>query len=717
MSRIESLIGQMTLAEKLGQLTMTAAGRAVTGPVIAGDSTEAIRAGSIGNLLNLYGAGPVRDLQRLAVEESRLGIPLLFGLDVIHGHRTLFPVPLAEAGTFDPQLWWRSAREAGCEAAADGLAMTFAPMLDVSRDPRWGRTAEGPGEDGWLAARIADAKVRGFQAGGLAAADSLAAVAKHYCAYGPVMAGRDYASVDISERSVLEVHVPAFAAAVSAGVAAVMPAFTDLAGIPMTAHRRLLQDWLRDRLGFDGVIVSDYNAIAELMQHGVAGDLAAAATLALRAGVDIDMMSNAYRFGLPVALERGDVQMQQIDHAVRRVLQLKERLGLFDDPYRRGARAESRAAQTARREFARELATRSIVLLKNEHSALPLARGLHRLALLGPLGDAAVQMGGPWSIAGELPEQISVLAGLRAALSGSEIRHEDGVDIEGDSGAEAGITRALELCRWADVVVLCVGEAAHMSGEAASRATPGLPGRQDELLQAVAQCARARGIALIMLLFSGRPLIIPHLIEQADAVLAAWFPGCEAGHAIADLLTGRSSPSARTPISWPRAVGQIPVYFGQRPSGRPHDPQNNYTSRYLDIANEPLFPFGHGLTYGHFRYSNLDVAPRRVRESDTLEVSVDLLNDGPQLARETVFLFTRDPIASVARPLLELRGFGQLELAPGASSTLRLALPARELRFLGLELRSTFEPGDIEILVGPCADRARLLLATITLTD
>src|ERR1700722_6766153 len=348
-SRVETLIGKMTLAEKLGQLTMTASSYAVTGPIIAGDSTDAIKAGTIGNLLNMVGAAHVREMQRLAVEQSRLGIPLLIGFDIVHGHRTLFPVPLGEAGLFDPETWALTARESAKEAAAEGLAMTFAPMLDVARDPRWGRSAEGPGEDPWLAARIAEAKVRGFQGTHLAAADALAAVAKHYCAYGAVTAGRDYASVDISERTLREVHMPAFAAAVSAGVAAVMPGFTDLAGIPMTANVVLLRGWLRGRWGFKGVIISDYNAIAELMHHGIAADLADAAAHALKAGVDIDMMADAYRRGFPIALERGRVTMAEIDESVRRVLTLKEQLGLFDDPYRRGAAPESTAAPTHRR--------------------------------------------------------------------------------------------------------------------------------------------------------------------------------------------------------------------------------------------------------------------------------------------------------------------------------------------------------------------------------
>ncbi len=714
MNRIETLIGEMTLAEKLGQLTMTASSYATTGPVIAGDSTDAIKAGTIGNLLNMVGAAHVREMQRLAVEESRLGIPLLIGFDVVHGHRILFPVPLGETSLFDPETWALTAHEAAKEAAAEGLAMTFAPMLDVARDPRWGRSAEGPGEDPWLAARIAEAKVRGFQGPNLASADALAAVAKHYCAYGAVTAGRDYASVDISERTLREVYMPPFAAAVDAGVAAVMPAFTDLAGVPMTANRELLRGWLRERWGFKGVIVTDYNAIAELMRHGIAADLADAAAHALKAGVDIDMMSDAYRHGLPVALERGTVTLAEIDVSVRRVLLLKEQLGLFDDPYRRGAKAESAAALAHRRRLARTVGARAIVMLKNEREALPLAGSLGRLAVIGPLADAPAEMRGPWWGAADADSQVTVLSGLRALLPHSQVLHAPGVAIQSED--ESGIAAALELCAAADAILLCVGEAASMSGEAASRAHLGLPGKQRLFAEAVFERAHAARKPVIVVLFSGRPLVIPWLVEKADAVLAAWFLGSEAGNSVGDVVTGRVSPSGRTPVTWARAAGQVPIFFGERPSGRPADPKDNYTSKYLDVPNEPLFPFGHGLTYGRFSLSNLRVTPSQVDDTDTMRIRVDVRNEGTRAAQETIFLFTHDKIASVARPLLELKGFAKIDLRPGEAGTVTLSLRAMELRFLGPDLESVFEPGEIEILVGPCADRSQLLAATIELS-
>jgi beta-glucosidase len=719
MSRIERLLERMTLAEKLGQLTMTASSYAVTGPVIAGDSTDSIRAGTVGNLLNMVGAQHVHEVQRIAVEQSRLGIPLLIGLDILHGHRMLFPVPLAEAATFDPGTWLQSAREAAREGAADGLAMAFAPMLDVSRDPRWGRTAEGPGEDPWLAETFAAAKVRGFQGADLSSDESLAACAKHFCAYGPVNAGREYASVDVSERALREIHLPAFAAAVRAGVAAIMPAFTDLAGIPMTAHIPLLRDYLRGELGFDGVLISDYNAIGELIKHGVAADLTDAAVLALKAGIDIDMMAQAYRNGLPAALERGRVSMVEVDTAVRRVLRLKERLGLFDDPYRRGSRRETVETVARRKELARSVARRSVVLLKNDGGVLPLSPSARRIALIGPLADAASEMRGCWAAACGPEGHVSVLAALRDALPRTEIRHAAGVSLDFglsvDGADDNGIDAAVKLCDGTDVILLCLGEAAAMSGEAASRAHLDLPGRQCALAEAIVERAGALRIPVVVILFSGRPLALPSLAEKAHALVAAWFLGVEAGNALSDVITGRVSPSGRTPITWPRAVGQVPVFFGERSGGRPFNPEDPYTSRYIDERNEPLYPFGYGLTYGRFSLSNLRVSPSVVSEGDTIEVRVDVKNEGARSAEETLFLFTHDKVASVTRPLLELRGFAKADLEPGTSQTVTLRVSALQLRFPGQDLEPVFEPGELEVLVGPCADRAQLLGTTVTL--
>jgi beta-glucosidase len=532
-------------------------------------------------------------------------------------------------------------------------------------------------------------------------------------AYSPVTAGRDYAPVDISERTLHEVHLPGFAAAVEAGVATLMPSFTDLNGVPMTAHVPLLRGWLRREQGFDGVIISDYHAIAELIHHGVAANLVDAAVLALQAGVDIDMMADAYRKGLPVALAHGRVTMRQINACVRRVLRLKERLGLFDDPYRRGSTAEPKAVIAERHALSRDVASKAIVMLENRHDTLPWASAPKVLCVLGPLADAASEMKGPWWGAGEHEPHVSVLAGLRAALPQTELRHAAGGAIDGAD--DRGIDAAVALCQGADAVLLCLGERATMSGEAASRSSPVLPGRQQALADAVIAAAQALGVRVTVVLFSGRPLVIPRLAEQADAVLAAWFLGVEAGHAVADVLTGQASPSGRTAMSWPHAVGQVPIWFGQRPSGRPLNPADYFTSKYQDLGNDPLYAFGHGLTYGRFSYDDLRVEPQRLGPQDTATVSVGLRNVGAREAEETVFLFTHDTVARVTRPLLELKGFAKLRLAPGEAGRVQIELPAAELRHLGPDLKPLFEPGEIELFVGPSAARGGLLRQTIEL--
>ncbi|MBK1665279.1 beta-glucosidase [Rhodospirillum rubrum] len=705
MNRIDTLLAAMTLEEKIGQLTMATAGYAITGPVLGGDVTDGIKAGTIGSLLNVWGAEASRTIQALAVENSRLKVPLFFGFDVVHGHRTVFPIPLAEAAAFDPVLWEETARASAEEAAADGLHMTFAPMIDIARDPRWGRIAEGPGEDPWVGARMAEAKVRGFQGADLADITRVCATAKHFCGYGAAIAGRDYASAEISLQTLHEVYLPPFVAAVKAGVAAVMPAFHDIGGLPLTAHIPLLRDWLRGEMGFEGVLVSDYNAIAELIKHGVAGTLAEAAALALNAGVDIDMMATAYSRGLPEALERGLTDMAHIDASVRRVLVLKERLGLFDDPYARCApRVEG---DRARRLLARKAASRSVVLLSNPAKILPLPSRLHRLAVVGPLAEARADMRGPWSAAGLPDDPVSVVEGLRDLLPADSIAFAPGIDLLGKdlSGEEA----ALDLCRAADAVVLCLGEAATMSGEANCRADPGLPGQQ----RAFAEKVFDLGVPVIVVLFSGRPLILPWLIERADAVLAAWFPGCEAGPAIAEVLLGLSDPGGRLPVSWPRHVGQVPLFFGARSGGRPENPEDHYTSKYMDMPNSPQFAFGHGLSYGDFALEALTVGPDEVSADGVIDVAVSLINKGGRPGLGCVFLFIHDPVASVARPLLELKGVLRAEVEAGGRCELRWSLPVADLAFLGADLRPRIEAGEIEIAVGRSADPEGLLRRSV----
>jgi beta-glucosidase len=705
LDRIETLLAAMTLDEKIGQLTMMSSNLAVTGPVLPGDVTEGIRAGRIGSLFNHWGPERVRETQRMAVEETRLKIPLFFAFDVIHGHRTIFPIPLAEAALFSPELWEHTAREAAMESAEDGLDLVFSPMLDIARDPRWGRISEGPGEDPWLACRIAEAKVRGYQTADLSAPDAVAACAKHYLAYGAALAGRDYNSADVSDRAIREVYLPPFAAAVATGAATVMPAFNDVAGVPMTANAALVRGTLFGELGFEGAVISDYNAVMELLPHGVAGDAVEAAALALKAGIDMDMMSGAYAAGLPTALQRGLVTQDEIDGAVRRVLRLKQRLGLFDDPYRRVTATPDAFHAAERRRLARETAAKSIVLLTNK-DVLPLAPSIKRIAVIGPLADARSEMLGSWAGAGRWEEAVTILEGIKAALPQAEIAYVPGTEIE---TGDAGIAAAVEAARGAEIVLLCLGEAAIMSGEAASRARPDLPGRQRNLAEAVLDL----GVPVVALLSSGRPLMLPWLFERAAAVAATWFLGHEAGHAIADVLAGAVNPSGRLPVTWPRDVGQVPIYFGERNTGRPTDPEQHYTSKYIDLPSTPQFPFGHGLSYSRFALGDLRVSAPVLRPGETLTVEVAVTNTGTAAGEETVFLFIRDPVASVARPLLELKGMAKAAPAPGQKQVLSLTLPAEALQFPGLDLQPVLEPGEIEILVGTKADREALLSTTI----
>lgn len=704
--RVVQLMRAMSVEEKIGQLNMLSAGLVITGPGDPANYMEALKNGRLGSLFNLFGRKQVRDVQRIAVEETRLGIPLIFGYDIIHGHRTIFPIPLAEAAAFDPQLWERTARIAALEGAAEGLNLTFAPMLDVSRDPRWGRIAESAGEDQWLTALFAGAKVKGFQGDGIASPLSLAATSKHLAAYGAAMAGRDYAQVEISERALHEVYLPPFEASVKAGVAALMPAFTDMDNIPLTANTAILRDIVRRQWGFEGVIISDYNAVAELIPHGVAADLAEAAALALKAGVDIDMMGHAYVLGLPKALQSGAVTIDLVDRAVERVLMLKERMGLFDDPYRDvAANFDHKARRVEYRDTALDAARKSIVLLTNRNNVLPIKRAPRSVAILGPLANAQAEMLGPWSGAGLIEDMVPFLPGLRAAWPQSEILHAPGVEIEG--GDLSGIDAAVDMARRADFTILCLGEQRFMSGEAGSRGEPDLPGHQAAFAKAVLDV----GKPVIVLLSSGRPLTVSWLIERADAVLATWFLGSEAGHAVADIVTGRWNPSAKLPVSWPVDVGQIPIFYARRPTGRPKTSDFRYVSKYLDLPNEPLFPFGHGLSYTRFAYSGFSAQPSEMRAGDKLTLTVTISNEGEVAGEETALFFMRDPVASVSRPVLELRGMEKVSLAPGERKTIELVLTTADMTFPGEGFAPKLEAGDFEFFVGPSAKEEALLKA------
>lgn len=710
--RVKRLLSILSVDEKIGQLNMLTAGHVITGPGDPANYLEALKTGRLGGVFNLFGRGQMRELQRVALEETRLGIPLIFGYDIIHGHRTIFPIPLAEAGAFDVALWERSARVAALEGAAEGLNLTFAPMLDVSRDPRWGRMAESAGEDPWLTALFAKAKTKGFQGDDLTSPLSLAATAKHLAAYGASIAGRDYAQVEVSERTLHEVYLPPFKAAVDAGVAAIMPAFTDMDSIPLTAHVPILRDLVRRQWGFEGVIISDYNAISELIPHGVAADITEASALALKAGVDIDLMGLAYVKGLAPALQRGAVTIEEIDQAAGRVLMLKEQLGLFEDPYREAAvKFDHKARRVEHRDIALDAARRSIVLLTNRNNMLPVTTPPSRVAVLGPLANAQAEMLGPWSGAGLIEDMVPFLPGIRAAWPRAEILHAPGVEIEG--GDLSGIEAAVDLARRSDLVVLCLGEQRFMSGEAGSRARPDLPGHQAEFAKAILDT----GKPVIVLLSSGRPLTVTWLIERADAVLATWFLGSEAGHAVADVLTGKWNPSAKLSVSWPVEVGQMPVFYAHKPTGRPPLADFRYSSKYLDMPNEPLFPFGHGLSYTRFAYGDLTVNPSELRAGEKVTVDVTVTNDGKVAGEETVFLFIRDPVASVSRPVLELKGVEKVVLDPGQSKRVSLTLSTDDLTFLGAGFAPTLETGAVELFIGPSAREETLLKSEIRVVD
>ncbi len=693
-ARVEALLTRMTLAEKVGQMTQVV-------PQATPDLEPAIRAGDVGSLLGITDVRQINRLQRIAVEEARLGIPLLVGNDVIHGYRTIFPVPLAEACTWDPALLERAARIAADEAAANGTTWIFAPMVDIARDPRWGRIAEGAGEDPCLGAVLAQARVRGFQAGELSGRRRVVACPKHFVAYGAAEAGRDYNTVDLSERTLREVYLPPFKAAFDAGAGTVMSAFNEISGVPASANPFVLRTVLREEWQFAGVVLSDYNAIGELIPHGIAADLKEAARQSVLAGVDMDMMSSAYRAHLAALVREGAVEEAVVNAAVRRILRLKVRLGLFEQPYADEATAEQALLRDTHRATALEAAQKSMVLLKNEGGLLPLAPERGRLAVIGPLADDREAPLGCWSFTGRAEDVETVLEGLRAGWQGAEtITHIQGCAIEGGEGDFAGAAAA---ARAADVAILVLGESAMMSGEAHSRAHLGLPGRQPALLEAV----HATGTPVIVVLMSGRPLVIPWIAEHVPAVLQAWHGGIRTGRAVADILFGAVDPSGRLTTSFPRAEGQIPVYYAHKPTGRPVAGAGTtqfdepFKSRYLDVPNSPLFPFGYGLSYTTFAYSDLRVETPVVGPSGMLVVRAVVQNTGARPGAEVVQLYVRDLVGSVTRPVKELKGFQRIRLQPGEAQTVRFEVPVQHLGFIGPDMRYRVEPGAFKIWIGP----------------
>ncbi len=698
-ARIDALLSQMTLEEKIGQLTQQFGGRHLdANPQVAEgvqeDLRDAIRSGRVGSLLGAHGAEYTNAIQRVAVEESRLRIPLILGNDVIHGYRTVIPIPLGEAASWDCDLAERTARMAAAEARAAGTHWTFAPMVDITRDPRWGRIVEGSGEDPYLSSALAEARVRGFQGVSLAAPDAVLACAKHYVAYGGAEAGRDYNTVDCSERRLRELYLPPFHAAVRAGCGTLMTAFNDLNGVPATANQFTLERILRQEWGFAGFVVSDWNSIGELVVHGYAADPKDAAEKALRAGVDMDMCSLAYRGHLGERVKQGALPEALIDRSVRRILRAKLALGLFDNPYTDPKLEAKVLLCDAHRQLARESAARSIVLLKNDGGVLPLKKDIPRLAVIGPLADNSRDPLGTWAGIGRWEDVVTVLAGIQEAVAkGTRVHHVPGCEI--DMEIPGGIEAAVETAREADAAVLVLGESESMSGEAHCRATLDLPAAQERLLQAV--CAAGKPVVVVLL--NGRPLSIRWAAEHVPAIVEAWHPGVECGHAVADVLFGDVNPGGKLPVTFPRAVGQVPICYNHKNTGRPPS-DDRFTSKYIDLPTTPLFPFGHGLSYTTFAFRDLTVTPEEIGPAGTVEVSVTVVNTGDRSGDEVAQLYIRDPVASVTRPVRELKGFRRISLKPGESQRVTFALEPEHLGFYDAHMEYVVEPGSFHVWVG-----------------
>jgi beta-glucosidase len=731
--RIDALIARMTLAEKLGQLQQL---DGEANGNFRPEHREMIRRGLLGSTLNVRGAQRTNELQRIAMNESRLKIPQLFAFDVIHGYRTIFPVPLGEAASFDPRAAERSAQIAAREASSAGVRWTFAPMVDIARDARWGRIVEGAGEDPYLGAAFARARVRGFQGEDYSAPDRVVACAKHFVAYGAAEAGRDYNTVDMSERALRGIYFPPFKAAVDAGVGTLMSGFNALNGVPASANPFTLTDVLRGEWKFDGVVVSDYTSVDELIRHGVAADGKDAARLALSAGVDVEMVSRLYNQHGAALLSEKKLTLAQIDEAVRRVLRIKFRLGLFERPYTDETLEGKLMLSAEHRAAAREVAARSMVLLKNERHTLPLDKNVRTLAVVGPLADDPKAPMGSWTGDGRVEDTVSLLQGIKSKVSpGTKVLYAKGVAIEGrgvtgnydaapPTATNAGgtnvaaaphptsarlattptdansIEEAVRAARESDVVVIAVGETAEMSGEAASRTSLDLPGSQLDLIKAI----HATGKPYVVVLMNGRPLTLNWLAENSPAIVETWFAGTEAGDAISDVLFGDVNPGGKLPSTFPRSAGQEPLYYNHLNTGRPPDAGNKYSSKYLDVPWTPLYPFGYGLSYTTFKLSDLRLSAQSIPPGGRLTVSVDVENTGARGGDEVVQLYLRDMAASVARPVAELKGFERVTLRAGERRRVSFALSPAELGFYDRAMRFRVEPGAFKVTVGTSSE-------------
>lgn len=694
--QINALLAKMTLAEKLGQLQqLDGEGNGTFRP----EHPDLIRKGLLGSTLNVRGAKNTNQLQHIAMDESRLKIPVLFGFDVIHGYRTIFPIPLAEASSWDPALAEQSTGIAAREAYATGLRWTFAPMLDIARDPRWGRITEGAGEDPFLGAAFARARVRGFQGSDYSACNKILACAKHWVAYGATEGGRDYNTTDMSENTLREVYFPPFKAAVDAGVGTVMSAFNDLNGVPTSANPFTLTRVLRGEWKFDGFVVSDYTSVKELINHGLAANDKDAARAALNAGVDMEMVSRLFNQQGPELLKERQLSQATIDEAVRRILRIKFRLGLFEHPYIDEALERTALLTPDNRAAARAIADRSMVLLKNDRETLPLKKSIHSIAVIGPLADDKRTPLGWWSGDGKPEDTITPLAGIKISVSPeTKVNYAKGCDIEGDS--TAGFSEAVAAARDSDVALVFVGETSEVVGEAASKSSLDLTGRQMDLVKAV----YATGKPTVVVLMNGRPLTIGWIAENVPAILEAWMGGSEAGNAIADVLFGDVNPGGKLPVTWPRTVGQVPLYYNHMNTGRPPEANNRYTSKYLDVPWTPQFPFGYGLSYTQFKITNLAVSAPQMRLGGKLTVSVDVENVGQRVGDEVVQLYIRDVAASMTRPVKELKGFQRVSLKAGEKKHLEFLLTSDELGFWNREMQFVVEPGEFKVMVGSSSE-------------
>ncbi|MBN8578836.1 MAG: beta-glucosidase BglX [Cytophagales bacterium] len=716
-ARVDSLLNLMTLDEKIGQLNLPSAGQFTTGAAENSDIAKKIEQGQVGGLFNIKRVAAIREMQQIAVEKSRLKIPLLFGMDVIHGYESVFPIPLGLSCSWDMELVERSARIAATEASADGINWTFSPMLDLSRDPRWGRISEGNGEDTYLSAQIAKAMVRGYQGNDLAANNTIMSCVKHFALYGAAEAGRDYNTTDMSRYRMYNEYFPPYHAAVEAGAGSFMASFNEIDGIPATANKWLLTDVLRKQWGFNGFIVSDYTGVSEMIAHGI-GDLQTVSAKAVAAGLDMDMVSEGLLTTLRKSVEEGKITEQQITEACRRILKAKFQLGLLDDPYKycNEDRAKAEVYSAAHRAEARKAATESFVLLKNDNSILPLQKK-GTIAVVGPLANNRENMTGTWSVAARFSESVSVLEGLTSAVGATaKIVYARGSNLHEDAAIEERATlfgkslnrdkrtaeemrnEAVRIARTADVIVAVVGEGAEMTGEASSVTSLELPQTQRELLKALLQT----GKPVVAVLFTGRPLVLKWEQENVPAILNVWFGGSEAGDAIADVVFGAVNPSGKLTTTFPQNVGQVPLYYAHKNTGRPLSGPwfQKFQSNYIDVSNEPVYPFGFGLSYAAFIYGDVKLSKSTMAASDKLKVTVDVTNVGKYDGAEVVQLYIRDWVGSVTRPVKELKGFKKVWIKAGETKTVAFEITTQDLSFYNYDLQWVAEPGEFSALVG-----------------